>query len=482
MGEKIHIAGRELTTLSVKEIRDKVKNGDLNFSSCYFKGIDFGSMFKDFPEVDQDPWFVLSRFENCKFSGNLERADFTRAVLSDCSFNQAKLSEGHFLYTEFIGTKFHLCDLSDTYFSCAQMRHCNITGCDLSNANFKNVTAVCVYTKNPEQNIIRQPIKNLDTVHVWLDGATQEENKNHERLFLEGLSRPEKEIIQEKLADIRDYENSIELPPEDQSTYFVVPGILGIADESKHTSDFLEYAEKCKEYLRFGREVDRVFNNEFNRYNGLKICDTPQILLDAGFEQRPMLYTQKHLREAMLPKDSYYPHRHDFSLSQIKQFPEWMQKPVIIADNPSRPDAVLMVLPAVDHDRLPVVASIKPNGSGFYELAEIETNMILTVFGKDRFEKYFENVLTPDKIIYFDKEKGQELERLAGRQLPGNYSKLIPNHIIRKPECFVKLPESEKKLEKQETMKKSPIEMCMKKAAAKTPGLPDPNHIQERDL
>lgn len=73
----------------------------------------------------------------------------------------------------------------------------------------------------------------------------------------------------------------------------------------------------------------------------------------------------------------------------------------------------------------------------------VETNLVLTVFGKDNYMNYFQGALTPDKIVYIDKKQGQKLERLAERQLFGNYSSLDPNCIIHQPQCIYKLKEME---------------------------------------
>lgn len=48
-----------------------------------------------------------------------------------------------------------------------------------------------------------------------------------------------------------------------------------------------------------------------------------------------------------------------------------------------------------------------------------------------------------DIIVYIDKKQGQKLERLAERQLFGNYSSLDPNCIIHQPQCIYKLKEME---------------------------------------
>lgn len=259
--------------------------------------------------------------------------------------------------------------------------------------------------------------------------------------------------LDETLYTIFAYENSINLPDSErwtrQSTSKQFGNYIELTTHPKITTEtpltLEEYADKCREYLRFGKEVDEVLYGKYNLHEYLKICDTPQILLDAGFKQKPILYTQKHLRLALEAKTFSNPHKHGLSLETIKRLPSLIASPVILADNPSREDAMLMVLCEVDGDKLPLIASIKPDASGNYQLEEIETNLILTVFGKNNFDRYFKSALTPDRILYFNKERGQALERLSERQLLGDYSRLnLFDTIIRKPQCIVNEKQAQK--------------------------------------
>lgn len=256
-------------------------------------------------------------------------------------------------------------------------------------------------------------------------------NKEQEN---DSLSKEDREII----LSIRTYEDSVEMPEDDRLTTLVGNTVqLKIGNDK--AASYSDYAKECQEYLRFGDDIDLASSGGLERFTYLKISDTPKVFLDAGFEQKPMLYTQNHLREALKPKSNNHPHRHGFTIAQIKRWPELFKKPVILADNPSRDDALLVVLCAVDNDKLPLIASVKPDGKGHYELETVETNLVLTVFGKDNYMNYFQGALTPDKIVYIDKEQGQKLERLAERQLFGNYSSLSPNVIIHQPKCIDKI-------------------------------------------
>lgn len=186
--------------------------------------------------------------------------------------------------------------------------------------------------------------------------------KNSKRTEMKTISDREKEII----LSIHAYEDSVEMPEDERLTTLVGKTIhLKAGDEN--AKSYSKYAKECQEYLRFGDDIDLASSGGLDRFSYLKICDTPQVLLTAGFKQKPMLYTQNHLREALKPKSKNHPHRHGFSISEIKRWPELFKAPVILADNPSRDDALLVVLCAVDGDKLPLIASIKPDGKGHYE-------------------------------------------------------------------------------------------------------------------
>lgn len=108
----------------------------------------------------------------------------------------------------------------------------------------------------------------------------------------------DKEIIY----TIRAYENSAEVPEEDQVTFLDSNRKAHLIPGDDKAKDFIDYAEKCLDYLRFGDEVDEATCGALPPFEQLKVCDTPNCLLAAGFEQKPMLYTQRHLEMAIHPK------------------------------------------------------------------------------------------------------------------------------------------------------------------------------------
>ena len=162
--------------------------------------------------------------------------------------------------------------------------------------------------------------------------------------------------------------------------------------------------------------------------------------LKAGFADVPMLYTQRHMLDAIRPKSEYNPHRHGLSVEQMKRLPELLADPVMLCDSPAREDTMLSLICDVDCDNLPLIAAIKPYGRGYYELHEIETNFILAVYGRTNFPRYFDNLITPDRVIYYNEEKGRELNALAKLRLLRSHivEPDLLNTIIRRPSCLVK--------------------------------------------
>lgn len=241
---------------------------------------------------------------------------------------------------------------------------------------------------------------------------------------------------------IREYENSVDMPDRERVTYLDPRGGVHLkeGDENADSFRYVHHAERCAEYLRFGEEVDAVTCGEYPRTSALKICDTPQLYIEAGFSPLPMLFTQRHLLDAIRPKDEDHPHRHGLTVEQVKRIPERLADPVMLCDSPSRDDVMLALLCDVDCDNLPLIAAIRPSGRGYYELREMETNFILAVYGRTNFPRYFDNLITPDKVIYYNEERGRELNALAKLHLLRSHvvEPDLCNKIIRRPQCLVK--------------------------------------------
>lgn len=218
---------------------------------------------------------------------------------------------------------------------------------------------------------------------------------------------------------------------------FVYDGSMSIEDFRK-VQDSILSEQKAKNEKTFSEQVDEALQpNNQNQYSALKVCDTTQILLDVGCQQLPMLYTQKHLREAIHPKSKDNIHWHGLTTEQIKKLPELLENPVMIFDSLSRNDSLVVCVLDTDEDNLPLIVSIKPNGIGTYELEKVDSNFITSVYGRSNFEKHIEQVVNQDKMLYCNKQKSQELFRVSGLQLPKCLNNLDFDIIIHRSRNIV---------------------------------------------
>lgn len=157
---------------------------------------------------------------------------------------------------------------------------------------------------------------------------------------------------------------------------------------------------------------------------------------DYQWIQRPMLYTQKHLFQALTPKSDYNPHRHGFSIEQVKRFPELLASPVVLANSPTRNDVLLAILLATDAYDTPLIAGIKPDGTGNYGEREVETNMVLSVYSRQNFIRYFALLRDMDAFVFVSGRKIEALEDLSGLPLAENCSGLDIDRILQRPKCL----------------------------------------------
>lgn len=202
--------------------------------------------------------------------------------------------------------------------------------------------------------------------------------------------------------------------------------------------DTKEERRKSSDYSKsFSEQVDAALSNKLPIYAAIKVCDTPEILQKAGLEALPMLYTQAHLRRAVHAKDPDNDSYHGLSVEFIKELPYHIENPAMIFDSPKDDKSVVCLFNVVDDEKLPVIMSIRANGKGAYELEEVETNFITSVYGKRNFGRYFENVVNHNELIFVDKEKSQSLERTSQLQLLRYCPSTGFDSIIKPARCAV---------------------------------------------
>ena len=130
------------------------------------------------------------------------------------------------------------------------------------------------------------------------------------------------------------------------------------------------------------------------------------------------------------------PDKNGFSIEQVKRFPELLASPVVLANSPTREDVLLAILLATDAYDTPLIAGIKPDGMGNYREREVETNMVLSVYSRQNFIRYFALLRDMDAFVFVSGRKIDALEDLSGLPLAGNCSGLDIDRILQRPKCL----------------------------------------------
>ena len=207
---------------------------------------------------------------------------------------------------------------------------------------------------------------------------------------------------------------------------------------------YIEYSQKCVDYLRFGYEVDACLSEVLPIYSDVMISkQTPVIFLECGFANLPILHTQSHLRNELKPKDDYR-HFHGLSIEQIKSLPELLEDPIMIFDAPSprnqnneiiRPGkGVVAIVDCLDSDNIPLTAYFSPNGHGQYEAENITSNFLTSIYGRNNLTQFINRAAEENKILFVNPTKYEYMKKDSLRFDEPQCSPAIENlhNIIRK--------------------------------------------------
>ena len=178
--------------------------------------------------------------------------------------------------------------------------------------------------------------------------------------------------------------------------------------------ELLAYAKQCEEYLSFGESVDKLTDvleskEQMSMREAVSVCKTPDLLQKVGCKPLPMHMSQQHLLDCMHPKQKENAHYHGLTREEIKKIPEALERPVILAESMTRKDTLIALLDYREQNGNPLLVAIRPDGKALYQVEQVDSNFIMSVYGKDHFQSFLQKMIKEDKLIYVDQEKGKRL-------------------------------------------------------------------------
>ena len=225
----------------------------------------------------------------------------------------------------------------------------------------------------------------------------------------------------ESLLIVANYEDEASIPIESRKTTLnngrVEKAPLLTWDElSSIASDYADYALFCSRLDKIDNLDDPIRRAAFASQHMMISSHPNGLLKSLGFDDRPLTITEGHAWDIMQPGEWEGGNHGDHGVAPttLKQLPWLLERPALLANDPSDTSKVLAVLPATDGRGYPLITPLLADAHGQFDVQKFISNMVLTLFGPDNFNSYFGNCLKRDAIIYIDSLQENRLGKMVG--------------------------------------------------------------------
>lgn len=196
-----------------------------------------------------------------------------------------------------------------------------------------------------------------------------------------------------------------------------------------YESEYGEFRYSVSE--SFEDQIDSVLNNTFDKNNHIYMGNTPYSLQSIlHLQNKPMLITPTHVYTMTVSKaqakvDGRYSsgdNYHDLGKELLLKLPKALEKPMFLIKSTAKPDdlRVVAVTSLTDKNGDNVVAIIKPDGKGNYADVELDSNFMLSGYGKDNILNYVLNAKKEGRILYASEKNNRLGKSTPGVQFPDN--------------------------------------------------------------
>lgn len=184
--------------------------------------------------------------------------------------------------------------------------------------------------------------------------------------------------------------------------------------QAYNSNSELKNTENYHTSENFSSEIDKALNNQLQSNTQVKARDyTPQILVDNGVNNLPMLITQKHIKSTIYTLQE----AENLGLPTKNVNYHGLGKDLLIKaiDNLDSPQAIyktsennyLVVTEFKDNNGKEIVIPIQINGNGRYNNVFIDENQIKSVYGRNNLDNYinknnFEQIYKKNEELDFN--------------------------------------------------------------------------------
>ncbi|MBR1453025.1 MAG: hypothetical protein IJ593_12635 [Lachnospiraceae bacterium] len=170
--------------------------------------------------------------------------------------------------------------------------------------------------------------------------------------------------------------------------------------------DFIEFWKNSIEedlaQLKYEKEIDKILSRKTIKQredtNNVFICKTPVIFSKVGLDMNKDITMRRgKMRFCNTPIEEG---GHSITKEQLYNIPKLLEEPAIIMKSQTVEKSVLAILNDVDVRNMPILVALSPDEKGFYNFETIDTNLLLSIYGRKNFEKFIKD--NEDRILMKD--------------------------------------------------------------------------------
>ena len=158
--------------------------------------------------------------------------------------------------------------------------------------------------------------------------------------------------------------------------------------------------------------VEDVLTNKNFTDSHIYLNDTPQVLQDLGLRNLPMLMTSMHVYKAIkteqeainegrfLQRDKN--HYHELGKQKFIDVVNALESPEIIYKDNSDPNdlQIIAVVGLKNNDNYQIMVAIKPEGKGNYNKISVDSNVMLSMYGRKNLQNKISDAQKDGRILY----------------------------------------------------------------------------------
>ena len=192
------------------------------------------------------------------------------------------------------------------------------------------------------------------------------------------------------------------------------------------------------------QRVNAVLSNNNFSHSHVYLGDTPQILQNKlGFRDLPILMTSKHVYSDIKTKgeaqnENRYDgnfHYHGLGKDSFVNAIKALKNPDFILKSTNDPNNLRVAIGVswiVNQKRNNALIAIQPEGSGYYQKIEVESNIGLSAYEKDHLSNFFNTALKDSRVLYIKGlgNKNNGTIRIPGVQFSNNPNSSAVNNSL----------------------------------------------------